>query len=94
MYFPLVATTIRPEHCDPLYLLRELGHDRDYCILLESADRHLKIHDFSFVALGARDVIAVKNGEVRGSRYVPDGRVTDAISVLSSTLSAVASVSS
>ena len=88
MYFPLLATTIRPEHCDPLYLLRELGRGRDYCVLLESADRKLKTHEFSFVALGSRDVIAVKNGEVRGSRYVPDGRVTDALSVLSGTLSA------
>ena len=88
MYFPLLATTIRPEHCDPLYLLRELGRGRDYCVLLESADRKLKTHDYSFVALGSRDVIRVKDGEVRGSRYVPDGRVTDALSVLSGTLSA------
>ena len=38
MFFPLVATTIRPEHCDPLYLMRELGQSRDYIILLESTD--------------------------------------------------------
>ncbi len=73
MFFPLVATTIRPEHCDPLYLMRELGQSRDYIILLESTDRHLKTHDYSFLALGARDVIEVKNGASRGSRFVPDG---------------------
>ena len=87
MFFPLVATTIRPEHCDPLYLMRELGQSRDYIILLESTDRHLKTHDYSFLALGARDVIEVKNGVSRGSRFVPDGRVADALSVLSGTLS-------
>ncbi|PIR49583.1 anthranilate synthase component I [Candidatus Peregrinibacteria bacterium CG10_big_fil_rev_8_21_14_0_10_54_7] len=87
MYFPLITITVRPEHCDPLYLLRELGLSRDYCALLESADRHSKAQDFSFVALGARDVLTIRNGEVKGSRFVPDGKVTDALSVLSETVS-------
>ena len=55
-----------------------MGRGRDYCVPSESADRKLKTHESPFVALGSRDVTAVKNGEVRGSRHVPDGRVTDA----------------
>ncbi len=86
MHFPLVSTIVRPNHCDPLYLLRKLGEGRGYCALLESADRHLKTHDYSFVALGARDVITVKNGVAQGSHFVPDGRVPDALSVLSDTV--------
>ncbi|MBU2259206.1 anthranilate synthase component I family protein [Patescibacteria group bacterium] len=86
MYFPIISITVRPEHCDPLYLLRELGLSLDYCALLESADRHSKANDYSFVALGARDVMTINDGEVKGSRYVPDGKVTDALSVLSQTI--------
>ncbi len=86
MYFPIISITVRPEHCDPLYLLRELGLARDYCALLESADRHSKENDYSFVALGARDVMTIRAGEIKGSRYVPDGKVTDALSVLGQTI--------
>jgi len=86
MYFPIISITVRPEHCDPLYLLRELGLSLDYCALLESADRHSKANDYSFIALGARDIITINDGEVKGSRYVPDGKVTDALSVLSQTI--------
>jgi anthranilate synthase component 1 len=56
MHFPLHSITVRPQHCDPLFLLRELGLTRGYCALLESADRQGN-NDFSFVALGARDVV-------------------------------------
>lgn len=80
MHFPLRSLTIRPNHCDPLFLLRTLGAGRQYCALLESADRHGN-NDFSFLALGARDVIKVQNGTVRGSRFVPDGQVHDVLSI-------------
>ncbi|MEI8229551.1 MAG: anthranilate synthase component I family protein [Candidatus Peregrinibacteria bacterium] len=80
MDFPLTFTTLRPQHCDPLFLLRKLGIKRDYCALLESADRKGN-NDLSFVCLGARDVLTVQNGEVRGSRYIPDGKVHDVLSV-------------
>lgn len=85
MQFPLNSRTLRPKHCDPLYLLRELGIKRDYCTLLESAERQ-STSDFSFIALGARDVLTVSNGEVRGSTYVPDGRVPDALSIFRETI--------
>ncbi len=52
-----ITVTYRPEHCDPLFLLRKLGRDHDYCALLESADRAHGVNDLSFLALGARDVI-------------------------------------
>ncbi|NOS67237.1 MAG: anthranilate synthase component I family protein [Candidatus Peribacteraceae bacterium] len=80
MNFPLTSLILRPEHCDPLFLLRELGRGREYCALLESVDRQ-GTNDYSFVALGARDVITVQNGRVSGSRYVPDGAVSDPLSV-------------
>ena len=86
MYFPLISISVRPEHCDPLYLMRGLGTNRNYCALLESADRHSKANDYSFVALGARDVITINDGMVKGSKFVPDGKVTDALSVLSQTI--------
>ncbi|MFA5272968.1 MAG: anthranilate synthase component I family protein [Candidatus Peribacter sp.] len=85
MYFPLTSLTLRPKHCDPLFLLRELGLKRNYCALLESADRQGN-NDFSFVSLGARDVLIVQNGEVRGSQYVPGGKVPDALSVFQETI--------
>ena len=80
MHFPLTSAIFRPEHCDPLFLLRELGLRRDYCALLESADRHGS-NNFSFVALGARDRVIVQDGMVSGSRYIPDGKTTDALSM-------------
>ncbi|MBI3618776.1 anthranilate synthase component I family protein [Candidatus Peregrinibacteria bacterium] len=85
MYFPLSSLTLRPKHCDPLFLLRELGLKREYCALLESAD-HRGENNFSFVSLGARDVLIVQDGEVRGSQYVPDGKVPDALSVFQETI--------
>ncbi|TSC57376.1 MAG: anthranilate synthase component I [Candidatus Peregrinibacteria bacterium Greene0416_19] len=85
MHFPLTSTIVRPEHCDPLFLLRELGLKRDYCALLESARRQGS-NDYSFLALGARDVMIVQNGEVCGSRYVPDGKVPDPLAVFRETV--------
>lgn len=80
MHFPLVSITLRPKHCDPLFLLRELGLRREYCALLESADRQGN-NDFSFLSLGARDVLTMKNGAVRGSKFFPDGKTEDVLSV-------------
>lgn len=54
---------MRPEHCDPLFLLRELGRNREYCALLESADRNHGINDFSFLALGKRDLVISHHGD-------------------------------
>ena len=85
MQFSLTSTTLRPRHCDPLYLLRELGIKRDYCALLESGQRQ-GTNDFSFVSLGARDVMYVINGEVKGSKFVPDGKVPDALSIFRQTI--------
>ncbi len=85
MRFSLTSTTVKPKHCDPLFLLRKLGLGRTYCALLESADRQ-GTNDYSFLALGARDVITVEQGAVRGSRYVPDGKVPDALSVFRETI--------
>jgi anthranilate synthase component I len=79
MYFPLISATLRPPHCDPLFLLRELGRHREYCALLESASHNLG-NDYSFLALGAHDVVRVQNGEISGSRWVPDGKAADPIS--------------
>jgi len=87
MQFSLTATTLRPKHCDPLFLLRELGIQRDYCALLESGQRQ-GTNDFSFVSLGARDVLTVQNGEIRGSKYVSDGKVPDALSIFRQTINA------
>lgn len=81
MDFPLTSTVLHPEHCDPLFLFRELGRGRPYCALLESVDRQ-GTNDYSFVALGARDVITVQDGQVRGSRYVPDGPMRDPLEAL------------
>lgn len=80
MHFAHTSVTIKPKHCDPLYLLRTLGAGRQYCALLESADRQGN-NDFSFLALGARDVVTVQSGSVRGSRFVPDGPVQDVLSI-------------
>ena len=63
MDFPLTSLILRPDHCDPFFLLRKLGLHRPYCALLESADRQGD-NDFSFVALGARDVLTVQDGRV------------------------------
>ncbi len=81
MNFPLTSHIFRPEHCDPLYLLRQLGLGRPYCSLLESADRKHGINDFSFVAVGARDVLTVRDGRVSGSTFVLDGPVKDPLCV-------------
>ncbi len=62
MNFELIYKIIRPEHCDPLFLLRELGRNREYCALLESADRNHGINDFSFLALGKRDLVLMNDG--------------------------------
>ena len=67
---------LRPEHCDPLFLLRELGKDHAFVALLESADRAHGTNDFSFLALGANDVIEVRNGTVRRTGKKPEP-VTD-----------------
>lgn len=80
MHFAHTSVTIKPKHCDPLYLLRTLGAGRQYCALLESADRQGN-NDFSFLALGARDVVTVQNGVVHGSHLVPDGPVQDVLSI-------------
>ena len=61
MKFTLQSEILRPDHCDPLYLLRTLGEQRDYCALLESSARKGS-NDFSFLALGARDVITIEDG--------------------------------
>ncbi|MDA1209271.1 MAG: anthranilate synthase component I family protein [bacterium] len=87
MQFSLNSITLRPKHCDPLFLLRELGINRDYCALLESGQRQ-GTNDFSFVSIGARDVLTVQNGEICGSKYVPDGKVPDALSIFSNTINA------
>ena len=87
MQFSLNSITLRPNHCDPLFLLRELGIKRDYCALLESGQRQ-GTNNFSFVSLGARDVLTVQNGEICGSKYVPDGKVPDALSIFSKTINA------
>lgn len=57
-----VTKTLRPDHCDPLFLFRKLGADQAYCALLESADRSHGVNDLSFLALGARDVIRCMPG--------------------------------
>lgn len=85
MHFPLTSSIVRPKHCDPLFLLRALGLQRDYCALLESARREGG-NDYSFLALGARDRMIVENGAVRGSRYIPDGKIPDPLSVFRETI--------
>ncbi|MFA5800133.1 MAG: anthranilate synthase component I family protein, partial [Candidatus Peribacteraceae bacterium] len=82
MHFPLTSTVLRPRHFDPLFLLRELGFRRSYCALLESASRTTG-NDFSFIALGARDKMTIRNSRVSGSQYVPSGTVTDPLAVFS-----------
>ncbi len=82
MDFPLISTVLRPRHFDPLFLLRELGFRRSHCALLESASRTTG-NDFSFIALGARDRITVRNSRVSGSQYVSSGTVTDPLTVFS-----------
>ena len=89
MKFPLLTREIRPEHCDPLYLYRELrgvfagpgpGPGAEcgmYGALLESADRAHGINDHSFLALGARDSFVIENGEIKGSQFIADGPVSD-----------------
>lgn len=78
MHFPLSTITFPLKHCDPLFLLRELGLKHDYCALLESADAQGHIHS-SCVAFGARDVITVHNGLVCGSRFIAAGTAFDAL---------------
>lgn len=85
MHFSLISITVQPQHCDPLFLLRKLGLHRSYCALLESVD-HQESNDYSFLALGARDVITVNQGYVSGSQYVPDGKVPDSLSVFQETI--------
>ncbi len=60
-----------------MFLLRELGKDREYSALLESLDRNHAKNDFSFLALGKRDCITVTDGRVSGSTLMPDGKVRD-----------------
>ena len=67
----LRTVTVRPEHCDPLFLLKELGKGRAYTALLESADRAHGTNDLSFLALGARDVVEVRGGTVRRTGKKP-----------------------
>ncbi len=76
MQFSITSTILRPEHCDPLYLLKTLGAGRAYCALLESCDRQGN-NNFSFLSLGQRDVITVQSGKLTGSSYVPDADVRD-----------------
>ncbi len=52
-----ITHTLRPKHCDPLFLLQELKRSHEYCALLESADRAHGRNDLSFLAIGAREVI-------------------------------------
>ena len=77
MEFSLVSKTVYPDHCDPLYLLRILGEKESYSALLESVDREHGSNDFSFVAIGARDVLTVINGQASGSTLLPMGSVSD-----------------
>ncbi|MDD5055748.1 MAG: anthranilate synthase component I family protein [Candidatus Peribacteraceae bacterium] len=65
------SVTLRPEHCDPLFLLRELGQRHDYVALLESADRAHATNDYSFLALGAKDVIEVRGGSMHRTGKKP-----------------------
>jgi anthranilate synthase component 1 len=59
----LTSFTVQPDHCDPLYLLKQLGATHTYCALLESVDRHHGTNDLSFLALGAKDVISTAQSE-------------------------------
>ena len=77
MSSPLISILLRPQHCDPMFLLRELGRNYEYGALLESLDRNHGKNDFSFLALGNRDCITVKNGTATGSNRVPNRRVRD-----------------
>lgn len=74
---PFTTTVLRPEHCDPLFLLKELGKDHAYTALLESADRAHGTNDFSFLALGARDVIEIKNGTMNRTVETPRRGVSE-----------------
>jgi|GEM_PF-7067394 anthranilate synthase component 1 len=76
MYFPLTTITLRLSHVDPLMLYRMLGKGRDYCALLESAT-HEGGSDYSFLALGNRDVVTVREGRITGSHFVSDGTIRD-----------------
>ncbi len=73
----LLSITVRPKHCDPLFLLRTLGCQRQYCALLESLDRNHAKNDFSFLALGSRDSMTVAHGKVSGSHAISDGPILD-----------------
>ncbi len=73
----LTSVLLRPEHCDPLYLLETLGKRFEHHALLESLDRSHPQNDFSFLALGRRDEVTVQNGNVSGSTLLKDGPVTD-----------------
>ena len=75
--FPTRTATIRPEHCDPQYLLSKLGLHHTHCALLESVDHSHKGNDFSFLAIGARDVMVVRDGVAEGSAYLGKGEVSD-----------------
>lgn len=74
---PLLTRTVRPKHCDPMFLLRELGRNRATVALLESIDRNHGTNDCSFLALGARDAFTIAGNRLRGSKRCPDGAVRD-----------------
>jgi anthranilate synthase component 1 len=76
MHFPITTKVLHPEHCDPLVLYKALGKSETHIALLESAVRQ-GTNDYSFLALGAHDRITVSSGNVKGSRFVPDGPVKD-----------------
>lgn len=76
------SVTLRPDHCDPLFLLRELGKNHDFTALLESADRAHATNDYSFLALGAKDVIEVRNGKMRRTVQTPRGGVSTTSNVI------------
>lgn len=62
MLLPLTSILVRPKHCDPMFLLRTLGERYDTCALLESLDRNHAKNDFSFLALGSRELITISDG--------------------------------
>jgi anthranilate synthase component 1 len=77
MKLSLTPTTLRPKHCDPLYLLKELGTSHEYIALLESVDHAHGKNEYSFLALGARDVLTVRDGKAEGSSLLKTGEVKD-----------------
>lgn len=55
---------LQPAHCDPLYVFRALKNKFSHSALLESADRtNGSPNEFSFIALGARDIVRSEKGE-------------------------------